>query len=153
MDWNLKSHLDWSWDNNISLSSFSGLEICRHSEPSIHEKEVNKAADHSRQIFSLNAWFLGRSMVQQIHAAKLKDVTLTLHQLKSSIGVIESMKPILKLQWSLWLGCSAAFANNVAVKFHDFSEFDDKKRCCRKLSDHNARRRRQPKANHFSSTA
>ncbi|XP_016485336.1 squamosa promoter-binding-like protein 3 [Nicotiana tabacum] len=39
-------------------------------------------------------------------------------------------------------------------RFHELSEFDDNKRSCRRrLSDHNARRRRsQPEANHFSST-
>ncbi|XP_019246423.1 PREDICTED: squamosa promoter-binding-like protein 3 [Nicotiana attenuata] len=39
-------------------------------------------------------------------------------------------------------------------RFHELSEFDDNKRSCRrKLSDHNARRRRsQPEANHSSST-
>lgn len=39
-------------------------------------------------------------------------------------------------------------------RFHDLSEFDDKKRSCRRrLSDHNARRRRvQPESIQLSST-
>ncbi|KAK2972685.1 hypothetical protein RJ640_025536 [Escallonia rubra] len=175
MEWNAKTPSEWDWEN---LAMYGGrtIEIPKRVQLSSNEAEGHDAVENVPGYSSSSGDFCGtnlghgyssKNMVSASESSS-KERTMTLGVTDGfPKGSIEEEEFSGADKDRVYPNTGASVGSGEAMiglklgrrtyfedMFHDLSEFDDRKRSCRRrLSDHNARRRRPPsEAMQFRST-